>query len=498
MIIEVRASSRRARRAHALLRDRLARAFPADAFVLTLAPGDGPAPVPVRRLIAMERVLYRDREARLCDALDASEAKPGARADIVIDMTGAADAAEGARTLRPLYDGVASEDAMIAALMSGRAPRIAIENAAHAIVGEGLPSLEAAAGLGGGMAAVYSRVLTLLEQAIRDPLRIAALAVEARPAAEPGAREAALFGAQSVARACVRALYHLCCHSPHWRVGWRMHDGPGVLERGDLTGPRFSVVRDSGEEFYADPFPITWRERTFVFVESLVHSVGKGVIRALEFDGRGPTGAAQVVLEEPWHLSYPFLMVEGDQLYMLPEASLSGRVTLYRCVDFPGKWEPCQVLIDNIEAADATIVPHDGRFYMTSVVRDGLGGYSDTLAIYHADSLFGPWREHAMRPVLLDSRAARPAGAFVETAGALWRPVQDCEHGYGNRLRLARVDRLDEEGFAQALTATIASGPLWPGGRLHTLNRAGRLEVIDGVTINPKIGFLRGLVSDSI
>jgi hypothetical protein len=28
--------------------------------------------------------------------------------------------------------------------------------------------------------------------------------------------------------------------------------------------------------------------------------------------------------------------------------------------------------------------------------------------------------------------------------------------------------------------AVLRPGPLWPGRRLHTLNRAGRLECIDG------------------
>ena len=73
--------------------------------------------------------------------------------------------------------------------------------------------------------------------------------------------------------------------------------------------------------------------------------------------------------------------------------------------------------------------------------------------------------------------------------------MQDCTHGYGRALRLARVDRLDPERFAQTFTARIGSSPLWPGGRLHTLNRTGALEVIDGVGINPKLGLLRGAVA---
>ena len=74
----------------------------------------------------------------------------------------------------------------------------------------------------------------------------------------------------------------------------------------------------------------------------------------------------------------------------------------------------------------------------------------------------------------------RPAGNFVLRDGRLWRPVQDCQHRYGARVGLAEVTRLDEKGFEQIVRTTIGPGKEWPGRRLHTLNREGSLETIDG------------------
>ncbi len=171
---------------------------------------------------------------------------------------------------------------------------------------------------------------------------------------------------------------------------------------------------------------------------------------------------------------------------MLPEASASGAVTLYRCVEFPGRWERAARLIDDVEAADATIFRHDGRFWMTSVVREGVGGYSDTLALHYADELFGPWRAHARRPALVDSRFARPAGAVARVNGALLRPAQDCSQGYGRRLAIMRIDELTPQTFRQTLVKYVEPGARWPGSRLHTINRCGRLECIDGVIFTPR------------
>jgi hypothetical protein len=197
------------------------------------------------------------------------------------------------------------------------------------------------------------------------------------------------------------------------------------------------------------------------------------------------------VLEEPWHLSYPFLIERGGELFMIPESSANRDITLYRAVEFPLRWQRHAVLVEGVEAADATIVEHDGLLFLFAVVRDGVGGYSDTLAIWSAADLFGPWQPHAGNPVLVDDRTARPAGNFVRRDGALYRPVQDCRNAYGGALGFMKVTRLDREGFAQQDEGTITGGGQWggswPGRRLHTLNYNGRLEAIDGFTLRPKL-----------
>jgi len=71
------------------------------------------------------------------------------------------------------------------------------------------------------------------------------------------ARAIARFGARGQIGNIVRKLYHLCCHAPHWRVGWRLHDGPGVLERGRSYRPQMERARRPGRAFLRDPFPIS-------------------------------------------------------------------------------------------------------------------------------------------------------------------------------------------------------------------------------------------------
>lgn len=458
-------------------------------------------------LLLLERFLVSGHRPGGADRIGEAElgewllASADFQPDVVIDLTDGAgtDVAPNAVRLRPLYDGVPGETALASALFFRGTPGIAIERiepgeAAGRIVACGTASLEAAAGISGGIEAVGSRVIALLGKALSGAEGQSA-AVQNVPVRAIGGGDVSKRMAKEVARAAVHAAYRLCCHRSHWRVGWRfVEPGQDVWSRRDLSGKRWAVLADPVDHFYADPFPLHWQGRDFLLFEDLDHKTGKGIIAAVVFDEAGRPGPTMPVLEEPWHLSYPFLIERVGEIFMIPESSANREIALYRAVELPLKWEKYAVLVEGVEAADATIVEHDGLLYMFAVVRDGIGGYSDTLAIWSASDLLGPWQPHPNNPVLIDDRTARPAGNFVRQNGALYRPVQDCRHGYGMGVGFMKVTRLDREGFEQQGEGLISGGGPWPGKRLHTLNYNGRLEAIDGYTLRPKLKAAADLV----
>jgi hypothetical protein len=447
-------------------------------------------------LLALEKMLIGEHRPGGADRvvrteLDGTLLEPADfQPDVVVDLTDGAQSLPAAVRLRPLYDGQPGETALASALFFRGTPGIEIEKveprvAAGRIVAAGTASLEAASGIGGGIEAVASRVATLLVKALAHPGD--ASVAPATPVRPIGNRDVLARIPKDVARAAVRAAYNLCCHGSHWRIGWRfVEPGRDVWSRRNLAGGRWNVLADPVDHFYADPFPLSWQGRDYLFFEDLDHKTGKGVIAAAAFDEAGRPGPAVTVLDEPWHLSYPFLIERDGEIFMIPESSANRDIALYRAVAFPLKWQRHAVLVEGVEAADATIVEHDGLLYMFAVVRDGVGGYSDTLAIWWSADLTGPWRPHPENPVMVDDRAARPAGNFVRQNGALYRPVQDCRRAYGGALGFMKVTRLDRERFTQEGEGTISGGGPWPGKRLHTLNYNGRLEAVDGFTLRPR------------
>jgi hypothetical protein len=476
------------------LGERLSCTIPGAQIGILPIPSPGPGSGACEMLIALERLVQR-RPASCADRIDAptGAAPDAASADAVIDLTGEQSPPTEARTLRLLFDGHAAEDQLFAALLENRMPEVAVEDVATAtILASGIPAAEGARGFIGMVENCTARVATLIAATLGRAGAERNCIGRARRA--PAASGVMRFAARSLAHAAARRVYEFCCLAPHWRIGWRFNEGPGVWDRHDLAGPRWQILADPGDRFFADPVPVEWEGRTFVFFEDWDHRLGKAAISAVEFDARGPVGRVVRVLEERWHLSYPFIMPHAGTLFLIPESSARKEVIIYRLVKFPDRWERAAVLLSGVEASDATIVAHQGRLYMFAATRDGAGAVSDTLSIFIAEDLFGPWRPHAANPILIDAAGARPAGNFVRRGERLFRPVQDCRAGYGTALGLAEVTRLDEVGYGQEMRSILRPGPLWPGRKLHTLNRTGRLECIDGAVVTPRNGIVSNVV----
>lgn len=64
----------------------------------------------------------------------------------------------------------------------------------------------------------------------------------------------------------------------------------------------------------------------------------------------------RVVLKENFHLSFPTVFDWRGEVWMLPETSADHSLTLYRCTQFPDKWEKVQAFSVGRELCDSIIV----------------------------------------------------------------------------------------------------------------------------------------------
>jgi hypothetical protein len=440
-------------------------------------------PLPMTAALRFERRLFRRREPGLASILpEIAELPSSSPASLRLDLSGVAGRAQ-VPTLRLAFDGVCSDAAAVFALAEGRLPDIEAILDDGNVVGRAFPMVDKRESTALGAEDILARGITLAVSAVdrfdagwhhenEAPRRVAA-------GTGGGFRFALSYACRALPRLAREALRRLRYRHAHWRVGYRFIDGPGIAETGRI-GEGWLQLLDQGDHFYADPFPFEWQGRSFIFMEDYPHATKKAVISVVEFSEDGTPQPPKLVLEEPFHLSYPQVFAWNGEIWMLPEGSGGGKLTLYRAAEFPDRWVAETTLLEG-EISDATLLEHDGRWWLFATERDGFGSTSDTMVVFWAPAPTGPWTPHAQNPILIDRRMARPGGAFVRVGGKLLLPVQDGTRGYGGGLGLSELLELNVEKVRLSPPRAVQEAGDWPYPQIHTLNRVGRLEVIDGI-----------------
>lgn len=249
-----------------------------------------------------------------------------------------------------------------------------------------------------------------------------------------------------------------------------------------LDWKKFKTLVSPIDRFWADPFIWKVEDKYFLFIEELLYKTNRGRIVCLELDANLNILSNHVVLEKPYHLSYPYIFEHENCLYMIPETGQNNGIELYRCEKFPDQWVFEKTLMQNVYAVDATLLNHNGKWWLFTNIKSNEGSTFDSLHVFHADSpLSDQWIPHPHNPIVKDLRSARPAGRIFFEDGKLIRPSQDCSKRYGYALNFNHIINLSETDYAEICEHRFAP-PL--GLRIltvHTFNRNSSLTAIDAI-----------------
>ncbi len=259
---------------------------------------------------------------------------------------------------------------------------------------------------------------------------------------------------------------------------------------GDTVSPRdFQKIVPPNNSDWADPFIIFKDGVYYVFFEELPYNEKKAHISVFEMDQSGKHRAPTTVLEQPYHLSYPFVFEWRGNYYMIPESASHRTIDVYLCTQFPTEWRYHKTLMNNVAATDGTLLHYADKWWLFTAIQESPGASAwDQLFLFYADNpLSGIWTPHPENPIVSDARNARPAGKIFEHRGTLYRPAQDCSKGYGYAIHLNRIVTLSETEYEEERVKSIE--PTWDPSitKTHTLNCVDRMTVIDAVFKRPAL-----------
>lgn len=252
-----------------------------------------------------------------------------------------------------------------------------------------------------------------------------------------------------------------------WDIEIYRGPSPFALQNMDKTAnPVLTAasVTDVVAEFIADPFIIRVGDTWYMFFETLVKDINKGVI-CLATSADSLSWAYQgVLLEESYHLSYPYVFEWEQSYYMIPESAEAQSVRLYKATDFPTAWAFQGELLHGVHR-DPSVFRHDGMWWMfTETSRDRRG----TLRLYLAENLTGPWREHPQSPVVDENpHITRPGGRVILDAGRIYRITQDTFPEYGIQLFAFEIAELTPTTYREV---QVGDGAILKGQKTGALS----------------------------
>jgi len=232
-------------------------------------------------------------------------------------------------------------------------------------------------------------------------------------------------------------------------------------------------VTDRHAEFLADPFMVREKDTWYLFFEVMNAQTQLGEIGLAESPEGLKWHYKQIVLNESFHMSYPYVFKFQNDYYMVPETYQASEIRLYKAVKFPTHWTLVKVLLKNQAFKDTSLFQYQDKWWLLTETSPVMK--NDTLRLHFADQLTGPWHEHPKSPVISrNPHIARPAGRVLVLGDKILRFAQDDFPTYGLRVRAFEITDLSETAYAEKeifmFPGVSLTGRGWNADGMHNID----------------------------
>ncbi len=187
-----------------------------------------------------------------------------------------------------------------------------------------------------------------------------------------------------IAKICLRNLASIVFGKTF--VDWHI-----VLGKADTNLGVIEVIKIENRPdcYYADPFLLTNGNATYIFAEEYSWPDSKGRISVIRVTDNEVEHLGAVI-EERFHLSFPFIFQSGDDLFIIPESNADKTLRLYKCTSFPSTWEHHCDMLKDVEAADPIVMEDDEFIFVLCNCGSGyFGDRMSNLSIFRSSSSEG-------------------------------------------------------------------------------------------------------------
>ena len=251
-----------------------------------------------------------------------------------------------------------------------------------------------------------------------------------------------------------------------WDIGYSFSK---ITTPTELKNAQFRIIKSTRKEWYADPFCVQDNDNYYIFCESFDLKKGKGRIGVFDYK-KDSFSKCNIIIDEPFHMSYPNVFKIKDNWYMIPEICESSELRLYKAESFPYKWSLLKVLMKGVKYVDSTFCTSKGR---TELLCYDISNKPFKLKKYAID--YNTWDLTFLNEISDFSMVYRPGGNSTDG----FFISQYNQNYYGQGLVFTKdpfLSRLSSD-YQLISTENIACGKKYFG--IHTLNSSLSFSTID-------------------
>lgn len=237
------------------------------------------------------------------------------------------------------------------------------------------------------------------------------------------------------------------------------------------------VTNESKRYWGADPFLFKHNGTTYLFYECYDRNKEKGCIAYRIVNADLTVSEARVIINEKYHMSFPYIFRYNDNIYVIPETSENKSIQVYKAIDFPDNWELYKTVITDFPAVDTIVLSTGNEIVLHTSLGDACAVENYVLKL---DTDFNL---KSKKLVCKKSEYGnRNAGKLIERDGVIYRIGQDCRDGdYGKGIVFYKT--IDAEGIeeqeAEYLYVSDLNVNETKYSGIHTLNYTDDMAVVD-------------------
>jgi len=208
------------------------------------------------------------------------------------------------------------------------------------------------------------------------------------------------------------------------------------------------IIKNNLRKFLADPFLVNYENRTFCFAEEFDYIKKKGNIVCIDLKNQNK----KIVLDEKFHLSFPYIFNYKNKLFMCPDTSEISEIRLYQCINFPLDWKFYKTIKKDITAVDSILFKKNNLWWLfTNIDRSLTGDFTHDLSIYYSKNgpLTNKWFEHPLNPIKMNSSESRNGGLIFDKNKIIRISQKQGFDNYGEEIYFQQIKTLTTKKYVE-------------------------------------------------